>query len=298
MGAICLENGEDMNAQTFLLGMLAESNLHPGTGQSSGVVDLPVARERPTGFPQLPDTSLKGALRQRDKDDGLTWIDEVYGNEKITGAGELIVSSGRLLLLPLRRLDGPYAWATCPLLLERFWRDHRRCFKDAEPFLETYIPKVNDGDFLSVNGAERLHLEERVFKRSGAPDRSIAPAIAHLISADGKSAPAGRLAEQLAILSDKDFGWFCENGLPVQARNKLDDDKISEDLWYEETLPPDTLLYAILGARHVERTQHYDGFLAELDKRPYLQIGGNETVGQGWLRTVCVKLPIATGDGQ
>ena len=32
-----------------IMGMLAETNLHPGTGQVSGAVDLPVAREK-----QLP----------------------------------------------------------------------------------------------------------------------------------------------------------------------------------------------------------------------------------------------------
>jgi len=53
-----------------LLGLFTETPLHPGAGQSADVVDLPVAREGATGLPQIPDTGLKGALRQ--------WADEKW----------------------------------------------------------------------------------------------------------------------------------------------------------------------------------------------------------------------------
>ena len=67
----------------------------------------------------------------------------------------------------------------------------------------------------------------------------------------------------------------------MNARNLLDENKISKNLWYEETIPPDTLFYALLMARPGEK----DSLVSTVElfsQHPYLQIGGNETIGQGW----------------
>lgn len=48
---------------SVIMGMLAETSLHPGTGQVSGTVDLPVAREKTTNYPVIVGSSLKGALK-------------------------------------------------------------------------------------------------------------------------------------------------------------------------------------------------------------------------------------------
>ena len=45
-----------------MLGLLAETPIHPGAGRGMGVVDLPVAREAATDYPVLVGSSLKGAL--------------------------------------------------------------------------------------------------------------------------------------------------------------------------------------------------------------------------------------------
>ena len=45
-----------------MLGLLAETPIHPGAGRGIGVVDLPVAREAATDYPVLVGSSLKGAL--------------------------------------------------------------------------------------------------------------------------------------------------------------------------------------------------------------------------------------------
>ena len=46
-----------------IMGMLAETFLHPGSGQTANAIDLPVAREKTTNYPVIPGSSLKGALR-------------------------------------------------------------------------------------------------------------------------------------------------------------------------------------------------------------------------------------------
>jgi len=90
-----------------------------------------------------------------------------------------------------------------------------------------------------------------------------------------------RLAERLVVLHDDDFAWFVRYGLSIQARNVLEDGtKRSRNLWYEETLPPDAVMYALVLGRTAEALGAVDRLFTEED--PYLQTGGNETVGQGW----------------
>ena len=47
-----------------------------------------------------------------------------------------------------------------------------------------------------------------------------------------------------------------------------------------ETLPPDTVMHAIIMSRGDEVLRALDALFPENDS--YLQAGGNETVGQGW----------------
>ena len=49
--------------ETRLLFVHALAPLHPGTGQGTGVIDLPIAREKSTGIPYTSWISLKGTLR-------------------------------------------------------------------------------------------------------------------------------------------------------------------------------------------------------------------------------------------
>lgn len=265
------------------LGLLAETFIHPGAGSSGGAVDLPVAREAATEYPFIPGSGLKGALRDRarqhwpDPGEGRVHenVQKLFGEQE--NAGLLLVSDARLLLLPVRSLTGAYVWATCPQILERLQRDLKRAGNRGMP----EPPKAEPGKVLTSAGSENdiLHLEERTFSVAGALPDGIVEALAPLVP---HAATRNRLGGQVAVLSDDDFAWFARYGLAVQARNSLDNNKISNNLWYEETLPPDTLLYAMIGDRHGgDGTQDRLGEL--FDAHPWLQVGGNETVGQGWL---------------
>jgi CRISPR-associated protein Cmr4 len=267
--------------KTLLYGLLAETSIHPGAGQSSGFVDLPVAREAATDYPVIVGSSLKGALLSAARDRG--WSDDerdrVFG--KHDNAGGLLVSDGRLLLLPVRSLTSHFMWITSPHLIERFQRDGRRM---QPPVKDVPIGglEILDGDEANHPGylgcdVGDLFLEERQFARAGGlPDgltTSLKPLIRHSETAD-------RLDKQLVVLSDVSFAWFARYGLAINARNVLDEKtKASKNLWYEETLPPDSLFYLLLAERSdgaLEKTK------ALFTNKPYLQTGGNETVGHGW----------------
>ncbi len=109
-----------------LLGLLSETPVHVGAGESTGFVDLPVAREAATDYPVIPGSGLKGALRDLAHSRG--WDEPkrkaIFGSPD--AAGELLISDARVLLLPVRSLHGAFRWVTCPHLLERLERDTRR----------------------------------------------------------------------------------------------------------------------------------------------------------------------------
>ena len=260
--------------KTAMLGLLAETSVHPGSGRGVGVVDLPVARETATDYPVLVGSSLKGALRDKMKTTAPDEEKTRFGNPQ--EAGDLMVSDGRLLLLPVRSLTGSYRWATCRHLVERFGRDMARAGLDPKPD----VPSVGQGTALTAGSGE-LFLDERQFSIVNEPDDRL-PALAAameplLLHHETKT----RLPDQIAVLNDNDFAWFARYGLCIQARNKLDGaTKRSESLWYEETLPPDTVMYALISGRTDDALNALDSLFPDTD--PYLQVGGNETVGQGW----------------
>lgn len=48
--------------------MIAETPLHAGSGNDLGFVDLPIQRERHTGFPKIESSGLKGSIREAFED--------------------------------------------------------------------------------------------------------------------------------------------------------------------------------------------------------------------------------------
>lgn len=267
----------------LILGMLAETFIHSGIGRTEGAIDLPVAREAATDYPYIPGSSLKGALRdygrqywknaggQNGKDDKRT--EQCFGVEGAENAGGVLVSDARLLLLPVRSLSGSYKWVTSPLVLERLKRDQTRAIGDSN--LPTATAPA-EGQYLG-QGSGILFLEERTFEKNGDLPENLVNALIPFIR---HPSCQERLADQLVVLHDNDFNWFARYALSVQARNVLDENKKSKNLWYEESLPPDTLMYALLGERCDQSgMEHLTTLLTE---KPYLQTGGNETVGMGW----------------
>ncbi|MEW6574129.1 MAG: type III-B CRISPR module RAMP protein Cmr4 [Bacillota bacterium] len=259
-----------------ILGLLAETSLHPGTGQVVGAVDLPVAREKPTDYPVIVGSSLKGALRDRAEQ---AWRGEDERIKKIFGdpdkAGAVAVTDARLLLLPVRSLSGHYKWVTCPYLLERYQRDGELAGMTAG----ISVPRPEKGRAVANQGQGQLFLEELSFEVAAFDLTPVFEAVSPLIR---HASVRERLSGGLVVVNDDEFAYFARHSLAVNARNVLDDDtKTSKNLWYEETLPPDSLFYALLFARPGQDDALSS--LAEiLKERPYLQVGGNETVGQGW----------------
>jgi CRISPR-associated protein Cmr4 len=259
-----------------LIGLLAETSLHPGSEATGGVIDLPVAREGPTGYPVITGSSLKGALRDKAE---LLWeaaqVETVFG--KPDEAGGVAVTDARLLLLPVRSLTSHYRWVTSPFLLERFQRD---C---ALVGLKTdfNVPNLKSEEALDGQGG-KLFLEELSFTvaKDEGLIRKLADTIGPLCL---HQSVRERLKDQLVLISDDDMKHFALTGLQVNARNELDKrTKTSKNLWYEETIPADSLFYSLIIASPRRDGCELAFLQAVFTESPYLQVGGNETIGQGW----------------
>lgn len=282
---------------TALLFTHALSPLHPGVGQGSDVIDLPVARERATGLPYLPGSSLKGALRGLGEENDMTFA--VFGpptsstHEQHSGA--LVVGDQRLLLLPIRSLAGTFAYVTSPYVLRRFARDAADAgLKD----VPASVPVPAGRNQCLVGETSVLRLKERVYLEDLDLHAETAPAadgwaawLAAHIFAD-TPAYQQQLIERFCIVHDDVFSFLLETATEVTARIRVDEQShtvAKGALWYEEALPAETVLAGPV-ITHKSRRKGVSldsaGVLAvvrELITRP-MQLGGKATVGRGVCR--------------
>ncbi len=286
-----------MNNNTALLGLLAETSIHAGAGQMAGVIDLPIQREAHTAWPVVFGSAVKGALRTLANEQKAPWLISVFGPETSSAhehAGALLVSDARLLLLPVRSLTSHFKWVSCPALLKRFCADAERMRLQGAAFT---IPEINDPNTALVpeGAANALFLEEFRFATQTADLSAAITALARLM---GRPDAVVALQKQLVVVHDDRFNHLAQFATPVNAHVCLDNATKTvkpRALWYEESLPPDTVLYVGLYAQasrvKEERktaAEVLGHVVNELFAQPYLQLGGNETVGMGWCKvTIC-----------
>jgi CRISPR-associated protein Cmr4 len=294
---------------TRLVLVHALSPLHAGTGQSVGAIDLPIARERPTGIPLIPGSSIKGALRARSrKDDPLTR--DVFGPETAQSsehAGSVQLSDAHLVLLPVRSVAGTFAWTTSPYLLRRFVRDAREA-RLSLPSPQT--PAKPDECIVLTNAltlpqgtGRRVVLEDLDFTpQLAAADTPLAALIDSLgrllfpgaDPADPETAGWRQsLKERICLVHDDIMALLLETATEVAARVRLNEDTktvAKGALWYEESLPAESILAGLAVGWDINRNGSNDraartgaDLLRHLESLTgsMVQLGGKANVGRG-----------------
>lgn len=272
--------------KTAILGLHAETSIHAGAGSALDVIDLPIQREAHSNWPCVFGSAVKGALRAAAGKGENTNL--VFGLENANAdayAGALLVGDARLLLLPVRSLTSHFKWITCPAALQRYQRDAERMGKP----LDFVVPKIAGEMQALATIAGEVFLEEYRFGVKAENLQDIISALAQLSSVAGF---AEALQKQLLILSDDDFTFLVKHAVPVTPHIAINSETKAVKtgaLWYEETLPPETLLYVCLAANDARKKDSVlaaDAVLQTVQNmfssKPYLQLGGNETVGMGW----------------
>jgi CRISPR-associated protein Cmr4 len=272
---------------TRLLFIFTRTPLHVGAGASVGAIDQPVQRERHTGFPIIPASSLKGSfadqwnedLVEEDTKDGgkkkvrvndagaITVAAWLFGSDsdKPAFAGSLLFSEARVLAFPIRSAKGSYAWITCPLMLKRAARDgvfgsktdatgNANMLRDSmDNFSEPDDDKaIYGGNVIDLTG--KVVLEEYCFKQSqvnNAPEplpAGLADALAKLVPDD---AIFSSMSDRLVILSNGTLSHFVTTACEVAQHVRISDETGTADggaLFNQENIPSETLFYSVLNA--------------------------------------------------
>lgn len=286
-----------MNKTNTIISFFTQTSLHAGTGKNTAsVIDLPIQREAHSGWPCVYGSAVKGALRAKFNGQSAPLTTRLFGSEH-TGnegnAGCLAISDARLLLLPVRSLTSHFKWVTCPAALARWQTDCERLGLSTATGLS--LPTVEGEQALLPEASQdtALYLEEYRLE----PERYDLTDWINALSAMMPDDKTAALNKQLAIVSDNLFAFLARYATPVQAHNRLDSvTKTVNDgaLWYEESLPPETLLYTTINAfnsrdaEQVDATSNLQSFNQEIEEHPWLQIGGNETVGMGFCHSKCL----------
>jgi CRISPR-associated protein Cmr4 len=282
----------------------ALSPLHAGTGQSVGAIDLPIARERPTGIPLIPGSSIKGALRARSQD--AQWTRDVFGPETAQSsehAGSVQFSDAHLLLLPVRSLRGTFAWVTSPHLIRKFARVAHEARLDLARLPTSPAMKecCTIGDTLTISSSSanghRVVFEDLDFEVKSDQEavlKAFAVDLGKILFPEGSpDAPAWRtsLADRICLVHDDMMSFLLETAMEVQAHIRLDNDTKTVErggLWYQESLPAESVLSGLVVAADVKAANRRSertatallDHVASLTKN-LVQLGGKATTGQG-----------------
>ena len=285
-----------MQARLFHLHAL--SALHCGTGQSAGVVDLPIARARATQLPIVPGSSLRGVLRQhvteRDSDTARTLFGpRCIRSDQDAFAGALAISDAHLLALPVRCLAGVVSYVTCPFILRRYSRDLKRAGVAAP----SALPNDTDKGTARITPASANLVEEKLVLEdldlTAIRDGSLkawAEFIAQVVHPEDKAARKD-IVDRFAIVPDEVMSFLAETATEIRTRIRLDPDSgtvSSGALWYEEHLPAETLLsgvFALSSSNNKDDSRAADDLVQALPgDGMLLQLGGNAGVGHGLIR--------------
>lgn len=257
------------------------TQLHAGAGDSAGAIDLPVQREVHTEFPAVYSSGMKGALKSFcSRDVSLkAQVDAIFGKEgNEGGSGGVIFTDAKVFFFPVRSSSGVFKWITSPFVLKRLCRDVSLVTGAPPSIVVSVTDNAQAKTFKEGDKNKTVVIEDFPVTLSY---ETMPEALKEIVTASGITEL--ELTDRLVVVSDSVFKTLVTTATQVIARNVLDDaTKKSDNLWYEEAVPPDALFYTLMLSAPGKDT------LIDILNRgiagKVLQIGGNETVGHGLIK--------------
>lgn len=239
------------------------TNLHVGNGESNfNIIDNTVEKDPVNGLPTINSSGIKGALRQFFKEKGVgdKTITDIFGSDpktsnenKGTGStpGKVKFYQADLLARPVRAAKG-----------------------SKTNYMVT-----------SKEAIAAYNLKAEIFGTASIPVDNLSPNTASRdnIGVEGISNPAMKdmpgglkklIPGEIIISTDE---YLRDIPLPVLARNQLEDG-ISKNLWYEEVVPHKSIFTFAVSSDDAEALAEFSD---KLEKAPYVQFGGNASIGYG-----------------
>ncbi|MBK4728551.1 type III-B CRISPR module RAMP protein Cmr4 [Oxynema sp. CENA135] len=262
--------------------------LHTGGTTQEGNL-LGIARESHTDLPYIPSSTIRGRQRASVSDrlirtqlfgpelKDLEDRDFVEQYQSETGhqltqleQGNIWIGDGSILWLPVPSLSHGVIWITCPMLLHRW--------KRFNPGLPEIPPKYSTN--LNSNRSA-IYLKDAIFKNQQLQNwnewRAFIP-----------HHETTQVIERVLVLSDRDCAILIQMSLWRQVKIKLDEHKtVDGGFRYEEAIPPETIIYfpwGLTSAANGQSAEAEDKFKEHLEKHEIIQIGGQESLGRGFVQ--------------
>ncbi len=296
--------------QGAMLFLYAETPLHAGAGAGMGAIDLPLQRERMSGLPIIQGSGLKGAWREACQEGlGEELAGKLFGpkppgdeneeqKESESWTGAAAFRDAGLLLLPLRTVFGGWAWATCPMVIQRLARD-MSLFGIDIPRWAGLSPENEDAAIVCKESAvaknKVLYIEDVVYK---ADTDQLADSLAAYLQGalpehESYKWFKDRIPFQLAVLSDAEFRYLAQTAMEVNIRIRMDQKTgtvAKGALWSEECFPAESLLWTVVTMTDARTKRDgpiskapdlLDAFCEFVEGKKRIRLGGDLTVGRG-----------------
>lgn len=270
--------------------------IHAGAGRGLGYIDMPIAREKVTTWPYIPGSSIKGVvadyfgasdedIRKKEENRELKAAFGTSGSDNDCAAGALVFTDANILCLPIRSFYGTFAWVTSPFCLKRtgITANLPNFPRESDAFI------TNDSKLTGNDG--KIYLEDLDINTQTINEAwRIASDIASSLFSDNQEWQR-IFAERFTVVSDDLFTFLCESGTEVNAHIRINSKTgIVEAgaLWYEESLPVETILTGRIWCDKVfvNGITPADLFERFCGKDLTLQIGGKASTGKGLVRCV------------
>ena len=282
--------------------------MHAGTGAELGIVDLPIQRERATGYPKVEGSSLKGAIREafRHVDaetvspDDETLLFGPDSTEVDLHAGALGLTDARLIFFPVKSASGVFAWITCPAVLRRWKEDLKHAGVEVDwktPRANT-IPNTTVVDMASDGAECTVVLEEHAhtLKKDSTTQQMATWAAEHVLE-------MARFPDHVVVIEDDAFRDYVEMNTEIITRTKINSATgtvAQGQLFTEEYLPAESVMYFLTMASPLRVENRKEAVLGDVtnpDGEQVLsfftehcpdtvQIGANATIGKGLVRVL------------
>jgi len=294
-----------MFQEKALLTFYAETPVHMGAGQSVSYVDLPVQRERITGFPTLWASGIKGVIRDlatRKWNNDKNKVEVIFGPEESAEefASCISITDAKILLYPVRSVRGVFAWITCPFVLKRFKEDLESInisFKLNETEILISEPQNDNEAIVSPNSILKLSeniisLEEFVFNiQKNSEIDTLGEFIKNLLP---QNELINSLTQRLVIVKDDIFKDFVNYAVEIRTRIKIEQSKGTVEsgaLFTEEFIPSESIFYSLIFMTNpyttydeINSAERVKEELNSLLNNKLLQLGGDETIGMGFMK--------------
>lgn len=251
--------------------------LHTGGATQEGNL-LGIARESHTELPYIPSSSIRGRLRaatpkaQRSGLWGNTIDDVTNGEDENLTQGTLWIGDGSILWIPVPSLSHGVIWVSSPMLLRRWAR-----------FNKAKLDNFPTDYCTSIESQKPVYLKDAILQPSDLRKwNAWNDFVPHTEYAEG--------IEQVLVLPDKHCATLIQMALWRQVKVRLNEHKSVQDgsFRYEEAIPPDTLMYfpwGVTAQANGSGDQSKNEFEALLSKHEIFQIGGQESLGRGFVQS-------------